>query len=105
MTANKKATTEATATETSKSRVYGAAIARLRTKYDAEFKDILAEEYEKAGLPYNRRLTPKDKAKVNVAALLEQFPDLRDELLADKPDRDDDPVHTEPDVPGGEPNF
>lgn len=44
-------------------KLYTAATRRLRERFAEEFQDILADEYEKAGLTYKRRLSADERAE------------------------------------------
>lgn len=61
-------------------KAYTQATARLRENRRAEFDNYLAEESEKLGVEYKRRLTPEEKARRQMAELLQQYPGLADEV-------------------------
>jgi hypothetical protein len=78
---NTSTTTEAVVEKTEsqkKSAAYTAALAALREGHRDEFNQHLQAEYEKAGLEFKPRLTPAEKAKQEIEALLAKHPDLRD---------------------------
>jgi hypothetical protein len=67
--------------EKAKQSAYSAATTRLRGQNRDEFDALLEEEYGKRGLTYTRRPSKEDKAKQQIKAILDEFPDLRDEVL------------------------
>lgn len=69
-------------TDRSKKRTqaYNAAESRLRENHQDEFQKLMAEECAKRGLDYKPKLSPEQKAAQAVAALLEEFPGLRENV-------------------------
>lgn len=79
--------------QVSRSTVYARANATIRERHRAEFDEVLAAEFEKAGMSYTRRLSAQEraerdaairleKARQKAAALREEF---GDELFTDPP--------------------
>lgn len=71
---------ETSATDKAKSKAYTAATARLRALHSDEFRSILAEEYATRGLEYKARPTAREKAEIQMKALLAEYPDLRTQI-------------------------
>lgn len=57
--------------------VYTEALARLRTKYRAEFDGYLVEGYRKIGLDWTPRPNEVQKARNEIERLLSEHPELR----------------------------
>lgn len=74
-------TTDTLTIEQRKARAYNRAFRALREEFAKEWQAHLAQEYKTEGLEYTPRLSPEDKARQQITALLEEFPDLRGETL------------------------
>ena len=58
-------------------KVYYSARQRLIENHADEYRTLLNEEADKAGVTLSIRKTPEEKAEEQLAALLEQFPHLQ----------------------------
>ena len=63
-----------------KREAYSAAETRLRNEYQDRFRELVIEEAGKRGVQYTFKKTPEEKAAEQMKALLEQFPDLRQQV-------------------------
>lgn len=61
-------------------KAYGAATSRLREEHQAAFNLLYTEEAKKLGVEWHPRPTTEEKAKQELAALLEANPELFDYL-------------------------
>lgn len=57
-------------------KAYQRATTALRAAHKDEFDGLYQKECEALGVPYERRLTPRERAQATIDALREQFPDL-----------------------------
>jgi hypothetical protein len=48
--------------------------------HNDEYHALAEAKFNQAGLEYTRRMTPEERAKREVEAILKQFPELRDKL-------------------------
>ena len=55
---------------------YGRAQKALRERFAEEFTALYEQECETLGVPFQRRLTPREKAEAQMKALLAEYPDL-----------------------------
>lgn len=60
---------------------YGAATARLRDAYRAEFNKLYAEEAAARNVEWKPRPTEEEKAEAQLAALLAAHPNLREKVV------------------------
>lgn len=67
-------------TEQRRSRAYNRAVRTLREEFPDRWGEIIAAEYEIEGLEYRPRLSPEQKAKKQIEALLAEFPSLKDDV-------------------------
>lgn len=66
-----------TTDQKARAKAYNRAQTRLREAHADEWQTILGEEYEAVGIEYKPRLSPEQKAKVQIEALLAEFPSLK----------------------------
>lgn len=71
---------EQTQEQINKRAAYAAAESRLRKAHPEEFEQYREEECAARGVAYTRRLSAKERAAIQMAALLEQYPTLADEI-------------------------
>lgn len=85
------------------SKAYTAATSRLRREHQDEFDKYRTEESDRLGVKWAARTKPRDAARQQVADLLSEFPELRDEMLADGSVTEPESEEEEGDGPGGDP--
>lgn len=78
-------------------KAYGNATARLRKAHQDEFDAFYTEEAASLGETWKPKPKPRDAAKSKVEELLQEFPELKDELLG----QPEEGSVTEPTVPAG----
>lgn len=61
-------------------KAYGQATQDLRDKHRDEFNQQYAERAAEAGVEWNPRLSPEEKAAAEFDALLAEFPQLKERL-------------------------
>lgn len=57
-------------------KIYGEASAMLRSKYQDEFNEFMAEAAKKAGIDWKPKKSKEDRAREQLAALYAEFPHL-----------------------------
>lgn len=63
-------------------KAYTAAGTLLREAHQSEFNDLMKAEAKKLGIDWAPKLTKKQKAEQELKAILDEFPDLADNLAA-----------------------
>lgn len=63
-----------------RTKAYSQGQSRLREEHREDFQRIVKEEASKLGIEYVFAPTAAEKARAQIAALLEQFPEARDSL-------------------------
>lgn len=63
-----------------KRKAYQNAESRLRAAHQAEFEAFREEECAALGVPYTRRLSARERAAVQMKALLAEYPDIAADL-------------------------
>lgn len=60
-----------------KTAAYGKAVARLKEKYQEDFRALVKEEMAKVGVEWSPRLSDEEKAARDIEAIYAKFPGLK----------------------------
>lgn len=64
-------------------KAYGTATQALRDAHKDEFQDLYVQAATDLGVEYTPRLSPEQRAEVEFARLVEEYPHLKDRLKAE----------------------
>lgn len=80
--ADKKTTSSRDEEQKARAAARSAAASRLREAHRSQHDEYLADEMRKRGIDWKPKPTPEEKAKAELARILEEYPHLKESDLA-----------------------